>query len=157
TMATRALKPEGPEERRQRLRGAGIDREFEEGEAADLGRRGRIEKFDSLEDVDPLAGLLRPGGRPELEARARLCLEEEQRLHGVDRGAPVGRLAKQIVEYLERQRAAVTREEHLLQKAREVELTLTREATVVTAPLQNVHREAGRIGELQEEDFFARD
>src|SRR5215470_15478755 len=152
-MATCALEAERTEKVRQLRRGAGIYCEFEEGETLDLGPRRRIEKLDSLEHLRALAGALGSGRRFALEACARLAFEEEQRLHRIYRRASIGRLAKQIVEDLERQRPAVAGDEHMLEKVREVELALAGEAAVVPAPLQHVHREPRRVGELEEEDL----
>ena len=88
--------------------------------------------------------------------RCRVCASQiEDRLHRVDRGAPVGRLAEHVVEDLERKRSGVPRDQHLLQEARQVELALPRKAAVVPAPLQHVHREARRVRHLQEEDLLA--
>ena len=47
-----------------------------------------------------------PRARPRRQPAAHLALEVEQRAHRVDRGAPVRRLAEDVVEDLERQRAA---------------------------------------------------
>ncbi len=90
-----------------------------------------------------------------LKPHPGLRFEEEQRLHRIDRGAPVGRFAEHVVEDLQRQRTAVTCEQHVLEEGRQVELALAGKASIVPAPLQNVHGEPGRIGELEEEDPLA--
>ena len=66
-------------------------------------------------------------------------------------------LAEDVVEDLERQRAVVAGGEHVLDEAGEVEAALAGEAAVVAAPLQDVHRQARRVGELEEEDPLAGD
>ena len=92
-------------------------------------------------------------GQPDPE----LLLQPEQRAHGVDRRPARVRLAEDVVEDLERQGAPVARADDVLQEAGQVEAALAREAPVVAAPLQDVHRQLGGVGELQEEDLVARD
>ena len=92
---------------------------------------------------------------PSLEPAARLALEPEQRAHRVDRGAPVRRLAKDVVEDLERERSGVARAQHLLEEADDVELALAGKVAEVARPLQHVHRQQRRVGHLDEEDPLA--
>ena len=89
--------------------------------------------------------------------RERRVLEQDQRAHGVDRRAARVGLAKDVVEHLERQRAAVAGGQHPRREAGDVECALAGEAAVVAAPLQDVHPQVGRIRELQEEDLLAGD
>ena len=93
----------------------------------------------------------------ERRGRRQPVLEHEQRAHRVDRGAARIGLAEDVVEDLERQRAGVAGGEHAVDERGDVERALAREAAVVAAPLQDVHRQMRRVGELQEEDPLARD
>jgi hypothetical protein len=82
-------------------------------------------------------------------------LETDQRPHRVDRGAVGVGLAEDVVEHLERKWSAVAGVEHVAGERRQVEVPLPREEPVVATPLQNVHRQRRRIGQLQEEDLLA--
>ena len=44
----------------------------------------------------------------------------------------------------------------MLEKTREIELTLSRKTPVVAAPLQHIHHQARCIGKLHEKDLLAR-
>ena len=84
-------------------------------------------------------------------------LEEEQRSHGRPRGPAGIGLAYDVAEDLQRQRASVARLQHCGHHALDVEAPLSREAAVVTTPLEHVHVEQWRVGDLQEADPLARD
>ena len=86
-----------------------------------------------------------------------LGLEHEQRPHRVDRGALGVGAAEDVVEDLERQRSLVAGRQHVTAEAREREGALAREAAVVPAPLEDVHAQAGGVGELQVEDLVPGD
>ena len=66
-------------------------------------------------------------------------------------------LAEDVVEDLERQRPVVAGGEHVRGEVGEVEAALPGEAAVVAAPLEDVHHEVRRVGELEEEDLLAGD
>ena len=84
-------------------------------------------------------------------------LEHEQRAHGVDRRAVGVGLAEDVVEHLERERAVVAGGQHAGDEVGEVERALAGEAAVVAAPLQDVHAQVRRVGELEVEELLARD
>ena len=112
-------------------------------------------------DSDPTASStnampaqLRGGRQAPLADR---LLEHQDRAHRVDRD-PVGvGLAEDVVEDLERQRPVVARGPHVAHEGGQVEPALPREAAVVAAPLEHVHRDHRRVGELEEEDLLAGD
>ena len=134
-----------------------VDGELEEGKAGQRRRCRRVEQRDAVEHA--LAGLRRfaAAGGIRLQPVAHLAFEVEQRAHRVQRGTPVRRFAEQVVEHLERHRARVARAQRELEERLEIELALPREVAVVARPLQDVHDEQRRVGELQEEDLVARD
>ena len=101
--------------------------------------------------------LLRQRIARRLQPLAHLAFEPEQRAHRVHRDAAVRRLAKDIVEDFQRQRAGVSGAHHLLEEAHHVEMTLARKIAVVACPLDHVHSEQRRIGHLHEDDPVARD
>ena len=70
-----------------------------------------------------------------------------------DRGR---RGAKAVVENFQRKRAFVARFHDLRGEIRQIEIALTREAAVVAAPFEHVHRELRRVGDLHEGDAVAR-
>ena len=148
------MTPRAPESKRvqqiaERCGRCIVDGEFDKSQTVDGGWRGRTEELDASEDA---CALTRRGRR---EPRSRFLLEKEERAHTVQRGSSIRRLAKHIVEDFEPKRAAVSGDQHLLEKVCEIELTLSGEAAVMAAPLQHVHRESRRIGELQEKDPLA--
>ncbi|GAA1690228.1 hypothetical protein GCM10009830_42330 [Glycomyces endophyticus] len=111
------------------------------GPGADLHERGAVEARRRGQ------GGAVPGG----------LLEAEQRPEGVDGGdARVG-LAEHVVEHLQRQRPGVAGLQDGAQEPGEVEGALAGEEPVVPAPLEDVHVEAGRVGELEEEQLLGRD
>jgi hypothetical protein len=95
--------------------------------------------------------------RPLQRRDPRRLLEQQQRAHGVDRHPLRVGLAEHVVEHLERERPRVARGEHVPEQRRQVEPALAREAAVVAAPLQHVHHELRRVGELEVEDPLAGD
>ena len=84
-------------------------------------------------------------------------LQEQQRAHRVDGHALRVGLAEHIVEDLERERSGVPGREDVPDERREVEPALAGEAAVVPAPLQDVHDQVRRVGELEVEDLLAGD
>ena len=115
-----------------------------------LGRRDGVDaELHEGEAVEPRA--VRQHGAAEL------VLEHEQRAHGVDRRAVRISLAEDVVEDLQRQRPRVARVQHARDELRQRERALAGEAAVVAAPLQHVHHQPRRVGELQEEDPFSGD
>ena len=132
-----------------------VDREFQERHAFEDGRGRRVEQLDAVDRAGAFRRRRRCVRVHALQSRPRLGLEIEDRLHRVDRGAAIGRLAKDVVENFERKRSGVPGDEHVFEKTGEVELALTRKAAVVPAPLEHVHREARRVGHLQEKNLLA--
>ena len=112
-----------------------------------------------LEARRPLRRDRQLGERVAAQRRGRreLVLEQQQRAHGVDRHPARVGLAEDVVEHLERERALIARRQHVAEEPREVEAALAREAAVVAAPLEHVHDQLGRVGELEEEDLRGRD
>src|SRR5947208_388619 len=123
------------------------------GPSGPLWHYGRIEQLDAIEHAG--ARFLRLLHHGVFEAGAHLPLQIKQRAHRVDSRPPARRLAKQIIENLERERSGITRQQDLLEEALKIELALPRKATVVPGPLQHVHRQHGCVGELQEENPVA--
>ena len=66
-------------------------------------------------------------------------------------------LAEVVVEDLQRPRPVVARGLHVAHEGGQVEAALAREAAVVAAPLEHVHAQHRRVGQLQEEDLVAGD
>ena len=121
-----------------------------------LRRRRQAEQFGPLERprARPRGFAVRLRGR--LEARAHLAFEIKEGAHRVLGRAPVRRFAKDVVEDLERQRSGVAGHERLGEEILEVELALPGEAPEVPRPLQHVHDQQRRIGQLHEEQLVAR-
>ena len=115
---------------------AGVDAELDEGVAVEP--RGR-------------------GSRRGACRGASASSQDQQRAHRVDRRPVRVGLAEDVVEDLERQRPGVAGVEHAADEAGEVEAALAGEAAVVPAPLQDVHDEVRRVGELEEEELLGRD
>ncbi len=80
-----------------------------------------------------------------------------KRTQAVSGDASRRRSAEAIVENFQRQRAAVAGLQHRCEKARQVEFALTGKTTEMPTPLQHIHCQQRRIGELYEEDPLARD
>ncbi len=127
-------------------RGAG------EAQRAEQGGDGFGVRCDQFGEGDPRGDDGR-GRRGE----ADLLLEEAQGALGVDgRGAGVG-LPEDVVEDLQGERTVVAGAQHVPHQPGHVEAALPGEAAVVAAPLEDVHGEPGRVGELEEEDLLAGD
>src|SRR5439155_14198897 len=90
-----------------------------------------------------------------LEPVSYLPLQIKQRSHRIDGRPAARRFAKQVIENFERERAGIARHQDLLEEVLEVELALPRKTAVVPGPLQHVHRQQRRVGELQEENLVA--
>jgi len=86
--------------------------------------------------------------------RGQLLLEPEQGAHRVDGGPGRVRLPEDVVEHLERQRPGVAAGEHRPGEGDQVERALPGEEPVVAAPLQHIHGELRRVGELDEEQLL---
>jgi hypothetical protein len=93
----------------------------------------------------------------ERRRRREPVLEHQQRAHRVDRCAARVGQAEDVVEDLERQRARIAGGEDSIDQPADIERALAGKAAVVPAPLQDVHRQIRRVGELQEEDPVAGD
>ena len=101
---------------------------------------------------------LHEGEAVQARARRQPVLEHDQRAHGVDRGAVGVGLAEDVVEHLERERTGVAGGQHAGEESDEVERALAGETAVVAAPLEHVHAQVRRVGELEVEDLVdARD
>ena len=88
---------------------------------------------------------------------AHLLAQGQQRAARVDGDAVGLGLAEVVVEDLQRPRPVVARGLHVAHEGGQVEPALAREAAVVAAPLEHVHAQHGRVGQLQEEDLVAGD
>ncbi len=84
-------------------------------------------------------------------------LQRDQGPFRVDGGAVGCRLPVDVVEHLQRQRTPVARVEHRPGERGEVEGALPGEQPVVPAPLEHVHAQFRRVGELEEEQLVGVD
>jgi hypothetical protein len=91
------------------------------------------------------------------ETFAHGLLQEDERPHRVLGGAHGRGLAEDVVEHLQGQRPAISGAQDVREQAGHVEVALAGEAAVVPAPVQDVHREPGRVGQLEEKDLLGRD
>ncbi len=95
---------------------------------------------------------------PPLPTRERPdggLVQRQQRSVRVHRRPGRVGLPEDVVEDLERQRPGVPGGQHVTEEGLQVEGALTREQSVVPAPLQQVHVHRRGIGELQEEQLLA--
>ena len=125
---------------------------------------GQAEADGVEEGGQPGAGLLVDGEFKELETVengrlwqdgcARVGLDEDQGAQAVAGGKLAWGGAELVVEYLERQGAAVAAGQDGAHEAGDVERALAGEEPVVAGPAQHVHGQARGVGELDEEQFF---
>ena len=112
-----------------------------------------------LDELD--AEAFRPRRQHELAARrplrpSQLVHQVDQRAMAVDGDAARRAGPELVVEDLERQRPVIAGRQDRLHEIDEREFALAREAAEMAAPLQHVHVEPRRVGELDEEDLVAR-
>ena len=150
-----APEAEALEERTECTSGGVVHGKLEEGESGQRRRGRRVEERDA--SGEGCRGICCAPGSPGEQPLPHLALEIKQRAHRVDRSAAIWSLAKDVVEDLERQRAGIARTQHLLEKIRDVELALAGEIPEVASPLQRVHRQERRVGQLHEEYLVSRD
>ena len=111
-----------------------------------------------LDEVDPLRrlGVAYAVLEPLVSLR-RAISEPDQRSARMCGRARHIRLAEGVVEDFQRKRARVSRSKDMREERGEIEGTLARKQSVVTAPEQHVHVERRGVGKLQEEDLVAVD
>ena len=140
-VAARVLKAQGGEGAGEGLARGLVHTKFDEAEATQrlrTGRRGQVQPLQRAGSGRG-AGLARCGLRAGRQAVLAFALQKQQRAHGVQRGAAVGRFAEHVVEDFERQVAGVARQQRLLKKRHHIQLPLAGKVAVVTRPLDHVH------------------
>ena len=132
-----------------------VDGELEERDPAERWDGRRIEQLDTIDHARADLRIVAAVTCPALEARSNLPLDVEQRPHRIGRGSPVRNLPEQIIENLQRKRSRITGEQDLFEEVLDIELALTGKVAVVTRPLQHIHDQERRVGELHEENLLS--
>ena len=136
--------PEGGQRPLHDRAGEVVDRELGEHMTAEPGRRREAG------DPEPFTHRRRAAGTYRL-------LQGQQRAHPVDGGVAGVGLPVDVVEHLKRQRAVISGAQHVSDEAGQVERAQAREEPVVAAPLDHVHGQPRRVGQLHVEDLGAGD
>ena len=126
-------------------------------------RRRELQEFDAGEESRRLRGRERRRAASSSATATRVAaavhpfVEPDHRAHAVDRDLPRRAGAELVAEDLVGDHAVVAGVAEPAQELRHRVVALSREAAVVAAELEQVHRDVGRVGELDERDLPGRD